>query len=216
MDRGVRRRRPAVRRASARRSRRPRRRRIRGSPRPPRGSSTAPTPTRSWPPGSPGTISPRSRRASSPAASRAPRSARSTRSWRTSTSGARRPPVAVVGDGPRVHRARARAEAVAHAGRPARRRPGSASTRTRCAPRSGRIAARPRVDAIRRARRPAPRWGSARSTVSASSISPSGSPVRWPRPSWRSSAPTSSWWSCPSPPSRQRAAPAGLSRHQPQ
>ena len=68
------------------------------------------------------------------------------------------------------------------------------------------IAARPRVDVIAPARR---RGGiRARSPESASSISRSGSRVRWPRPSWRSSGPTSSWWSCPCPRRRRGARPA--------
>ena len=117
MDRGVRRRRPAVRAPlrggrGARRAEGPALRHARRAARAPRRR-----PTRSWPPGSPGTISPRSRRASSPAASRAPRCARSTTSWRTSTCGRAGDLLPLSSrDGPGVHRARARAEAVAHAG----------------------------------------------------------------------------------------------------
>ena len=74
------------------------------------------------------------------------------------------------------------------------------------------IAARPRVEVIAARRRPAPRPVPAdrrvRSAGSASSTSPSGSRARWPRPSWPSSAPTSSWWSCPCPRRRRSARPA--------
>ena len=62
--------------------------------------------------------------------------------------------------------------------------------------------------AIAARRRPARGGIRARSPESASSISRSGSRARWPRPSWRSSAPTSSWWSCPCPRRRRGARPA--------
>jgi crotonobetainyl-CoA:carnitine CoA-transferase CaiB-like acyl-CoA transferase len=73
----------------------------------------------------------------------------------------------------------------------------------------GAIAARPRVEAIAaRSAGRRRRWSLARSAGSACSISRSGSRVRWPRPSSPSSAPTSSWWSCPCPRRRRGARPA--------
>ena len=73
----------------------------------------------------------------------------------------------------------------------------SASTPTRCAPRwTASRAGRASRRSLRRPRRMATS-GRRRSAVSASSISPSGLRVRWPRRSWPSSGPMSSWWSCP-------------------